>query len=164
MSMRKCLSPYLVAAAALSLAACAKNVGSKRAASHGKTRTVRTTAYTATEPGGPRNAIGQRLSCGPVGSAASDWSRFPVGTKFKIVRSGKVYRIDDYGSALVGTDTIDLYQPSRREMRSWGVRHVEIQIIEWGSPEQSLQILKPRTRAGYVRRMVTSLESKRGRG
>jgi 3D (Asp-Asp-Asp) domain-containing protein len=157
-------APLLAASALAFLVGCAGQGETKKQSAHGKTRTVRTTAYTCTEPGGPRNALGQRLSCGPVGSAAADWSRFPVGTKFKIVDTGKIYRIDDYGSALVGTDTIDLYKPSRGEMRSWGVRHVDIQILEWGSQDESLKILKPRSRAGYVRRMVASLETKPGRG
>ena len=46
---------------------------------------VRTTAYTHTEKGGRRNALGTYLSGRHVQSAASDWSRFPLGTRFRIV-------------------------------------------------------------------------------
>ena len=52
--------------------------------------------------------------------------------------------IDDYGGALVGTNTIDLYKTSRAAMRRWGVRHVDIDIIEWGSKEREPQSLWPR--------------------
>ena len=119
--------------------------------------TVRTTAYSHLEAGGHRNAIGTRLSDGAVKSAASDWSRFPVGTKFKIVSSGEVRIIDDYGSALAGTSTIDLYKPGMRTMRAWGVRNIEIRILEWGSPRRSLEILSPRSRNRHVAKMVASL-------
>jgi 3D (Asp-Asp-Asp) domain-containing protein len=129
-----------------------------------KTAKVRTTAYTAHEPGGPRNAVGKRLKTVPVNSAASDWSRFPLGTKFQIVQTGKVYEIDDYGSALVGTDTIDLFKLSNRDMRNWGVRYVDIKIIEWGSPELSLEVLEPRTRNRHVRQMVVALRGQKKRG
>ena len=47
-------------------------------------------------------------------SAAADWSRFPLGTRFQIVGTQDRYVIDDYGGALVGTNTIDLYKTSRR--------------------------------------------------
>ena len=128
--------------------------------SHRKIQKVRTTAYTHTEPGGSRNAIGGRLSSGTVKSAASDWSRFPLGTKFKLLQTGDIYRIDDYGSALVGTNTIDLYKTSKAGVRRWGVRHVDIEILEWGCSDRSLNVLEPRGRRGYVRRMIQSLRVK----
>ena len=121
---------------------------------------VRTTAYTHTERGGRRNAVGVRLSGANVMSAAADWSRFPVGTRFQIVGSSDRYVIDDYGGALIGTNTIDLYKTSRGAMRQWGVRHVDIDIIEWGSKEQSLKILNPRRKSRLIRRMIAGLEQK----
>ena len=48
-------------------------------------QSVRTTAYTHSERGGRHNAVGVRLSGANVMSAAADWSRFPVGTRFQIV-------------------------------------------------------------------------------
>jgi hypothetical protein len=75
------------------------------------------------------------------------------------VGSDRLYVVDDYGSALVGTNTIDLYMPSRREMANWGSRRVNIELLEVGSYQQSLKILKPRSRIAYVRRMVQNLES-----
>lgn len=119
---------------------------------------VRTTAYTHSEKGGGRNAIGRRLSGGNVMSAASDWSRFPLGTRFQIVGTSDRYVIDDYGGALVGTNTIDLYKASRVAMRRWGVRRVDIDILEWGSKEHSLKVLAPRRKHRLIRRMIADLE------
>jgi len=118
---------------------------------------VRTTAYTHTEAGGRRNAIGQRLSNDKVKSAAADWSRWPLGTKFRIVETDEVFQIDDYGSALVGTGTIDLYKSTRLAMKKWGVRSVDIDVIQWGSKEKSLAVLKPRQKNRIVRKMVLAL-------
>jgi 3D (Asp-Asp-Asp) domain-containing protein len=122
---------------------------------------VRTTAYTHTEKGGRRNAIGVRLSGSNVMSAASDWSRFPLGTRFQIVGSSDRYVIDDYGGALIGTNTIDLYKASRSAMRAWGVRRVDIDILQWGSKEQSLKVLNPRRKNRLIRRMIAGLEQQK---
>lgn len=120
---------------------------------------VRTTAYTHNEGSGGRNAIGRRLATGTVKSAASDWSRYPLGTRFRVVGTGQQYVIDDYGGALIGTKTIDLYKTSRGEMNRWGVRHVEIEVLSWGSHQESLKVLRPRKGARIVRRMIASLET-----
>ena len=37
-----------------------------------------------------------------IGSAAADWSRWPVGTVFRLISTGQVYRVEDYGWALAG--------------------------------------------------------------
>ena len=121
---------------------------------------VRTTAYTHTEAGGRRNAIGTRLSGQNVMSAAADWSRWPLGTKFRIVDTDEVFQIDDYGSALIGTGTIDLYKKNRLAMNQWGVRSVDIDVIEWGSPEKSLEVLAPRAKNRRVRTMILALSKK----
>jgi 3D (Asp-Asp-Asp) domain-containing protein len=118
---------------------------------------VRTTAYTHTEAGGRNNAVGTRLSGKNVMSAASDWSRWPLGTKFRIVGTEDVFKIDDYGSALIGTGTIDLYKTNRLAMRKWGVRSVDIDVLEWGSPKRSLEVLAPRKRDRRVRAMIIAL-------
>ncbi len=119
---------------------------------------VRTTAYTHSE-GSSRNAIGTRLSGKNVRSAASDWSRWPLGTKFRIVGTDEVFQIDDYGSALIGTGTIDLYKTNRFEMNKWGVRSVDIDILEWGSREHSLEVLSGRRRNHCVRAMILALQN-----
>lgn len=124
---------------------------------------VRTTAYTygAAENGDypTSNAVGGRLKTGNVKSAAADWSRWPLGTRFRIVETNQEYVVDDYGSAMVGTGTIDLFKASSREMDRWGVRHVTIEIIEWGSPEKSLEILSSRKKYRYIRDMVEDLQA-----
>jgi 3D (Asp-Asp-Asp) domain-containing protein len=118
---------------------------------------VRTTAYTSAEAGGRHDACGGILSTGAIHSAAADWSRYPVGTQFQIIETGEICEIDDYGSALVGTDTIDLYKDSGRQMNTWGVRMVHIKILVWGSPRRSLEILAPRSRNSHVRPMIAAL-------
>jgi len=95
-----------------------------------------------------------------VMSAASDWSRFPLGTRFRVVDTKEEYIIDDYGTALVGTETIDLYKPSRLEMQRWGMRHVDIDILQWGSEEESLKVLGPRAKNRTVRQMIAELQKK----
>ena len=121
---------------------------------------VRTTAYTRSDHGGGKNANGSQLKTGGLNSAAADWSRFPLGTKFQVCGTHQTYVVDDYGPALVGTNKIDLCMGSLREMNHWGVRKVTIDIIERGSYERSLALLKPRKRVPYVRRMVKVLEQK----
>jgi 3D (Asp-Asp-Asp) domain-containing protein len=93
-------------------------------------------------------------------SAASDWSRFPLGTRFRIVDAKEEYIIDDYGTGLVGTNTIDLYKKTRLETKRWGVRQVDIDILEWGSNEQSLKVLGPRAKHKCVQRMILALQKK----
>lgn len=124
---------------------------------------VKTTAYSASvEDNGDndgRNALGRPLKTGRVTSAAADWSRWPVGTRFRIVETGQEYIVDDYGSALVGTGTIDLYKTSDAQVDRWGVRHVTIEVLEWGSPRKSLQILRERRGARHTREMVKALQA-----
>lgn len=128
-------------------------------------RTVRTTAYTHDESDhlvyGNLSAVGTPLRFGNIRSAAADWSRYPQGTLFRIANQpGIVYQVDDYGSALVGTDTIDLYKPSRSAMNDWGVRHVNIEVIKWGSYQASMSLIKDRTRYPHVRKMFDDLQSR----
>jgi 3D (Asp-Asp-Asp) domain-containing protein len=130
-----------------------------------KRMTVRTTAYTHTEPGGRVNAIGGRLRYAHAQrSAASDWSWMPLGTRFKLLSLNKEYVIEDYGSALVNRKTIDLYFPTRSSMRNWGCRQEEIEILEWGSDAMSLKLLAPRTRNKHVATMVSNLRKQNGVG
>jgi len=125
---------------------------------------VRTTAYTQHEGGsGAHNAVGTYLSGRQVLSAASDWSRYPLGTRFRLVDTNEEYVIDDYGGALVGTGTIDLYKGSRSEVRNWGVRYMDIDILQWGSEEESLKVLAPRCKHSCVKKMVAALEKKKSK-
>ena len=125
---------------------------------------VKTTAYTHSEKDhlkhGKSNALDSTLKFGEVRSAAADWSDYPVGTKFKIEGEPYVYVVDDYGSALVGTRTIDLYKPSIASVKNWGVKKVNINVLQWGSFDRSLSILKTRDTKtkGAVHRMVSRLK------
>ncbi|MCH1409062.1 MAG: 3D domain-containing protein [Verrucomicrobiales bacterium] len=130
---------------------------------------VRTTAYSHLQsdslPYGRLSAAGNTLQYGDrVRSAAADWSKFPMGTRFVIEGLPYEYVVDDYGSALTGTKTIDIYKPNLAGIRQWGARNVPIRVIEWGSFEKSRKILDGRKHvrhAHHVRKMLSDIE-KRG--
>lgn len=129
-------------------------------------RVVRTTAYTHNEMDhrryGARNAVGSTLQyTDTMRSAAADWSVYPLGTRFKIKGEPYIYVVDDYGSALVGTGTIDIYQPNKQLMRKWGLRIVEIQVLQWGSSKLSMQMLAGRTRYNHCASMQASLQEQK---
>lgn len=160
-------SRFMAAAVALLFAGCATRPLPKYEKPLARTefQTVRTTAYTHSESDhiqyGSKCALGSELKCGSVKSAAADWSRWPAGTTFRIQETGDLYQVDDYGWALTGTNTIDLYKPSRSAMNSWGVRRVNIQVLDWGDPDRSLSILRPRGKYKHVRKMIAQLEDRR---
>ena len=168
LQMSKSLNLTIVLAVGCILVGCAEQsvvqkplAAVEAANSHlGRMPNVRTTAYTRIEKGGHRNALGKYLSGRHVMSAASDWSRFPLGTRFQIVDTKEEFIIDDYGTALIGTSTIDLYKPTNLEMKRWGVRNVDIDILQWGSEEQSLKVLGPRAKHQTPRRMIAALQKK----
>ena len=162
------MRPLLPAAlAALLLAGCAAGrqlPSYEKPLARAPVQQVRTTAYTHTEADhrkhGRKTAAGTTLRRGGINSAAADWSRWPLGTKFQLVETGEVYEVDDYGWALAGTNTIDLYQPTRGHMNRWGVRRVTIEILEWGDPQSSYALLKPRDKPRHVKRMIRQLEDR----
>jgi 3D (Asp-Asp-Asp) domain-containing protein len=95
-----------------------------------------------------------------IGSAAADWSRWPAGTVFRLLSTGQNYRVEDYGWALSGRNTIDLYMPNQREMNNWGARHEAIEILKWGDPHESLQFLRRHQDYRHIKRMVLELEGR----
>lgn len=126
-------------------------------------RFVRTTAYShmEKEPGAPGrlNASGTTLKYGKtIRSAAADWSLYPLGTQFRIKGLPYTYVVDDYGSALCGTNTVDLFFPSLKLMRKWGTREVEIEVIKWGSVRESFRFLKGRRKYNHCNRMYMGLK------
>lgn len=132
-------------------------------------RYVRTTSFShmEKEPGAPGrlNAAGTTLLYGKkVRSAAADWSLYPLGTKFKIKGQPYTYVVDDYGSALVGTNTVDIFQPSLKLMRKWGTRKVEITVIQWGDYERSRRLLSGRRRYSHCLKMHTAIVQKLNSG
>lgn len=129
-------------------------------------RVVRTTAYTCTEADhliyGNKNAAGTKLRySNKVRSAAADWSFYPVGTVLKIKGMDHLYVVDDYGSALTGTGTVDLYKPSHELMNRWGRRNVEVSVIQWGSFKRSAELLSGRTSFAHCRQMLANIERQR---
>jgi 3D (Asp-Asp-Asp) domain-containing protein len=125
-----------------------------------ETRTVtRTSKHAAKTPRSVKRAVA--ISRPPqIGSAAADWSRWPVGTVFRLLSTGQSYRVEDYGWALSGRNTIDLYMANQREMNSWGARQETIEILKWGDPEESLQFLRRHQNYRHIKRMVLELEGR----
>lgn len=159
------LSLSTLAVISVALVSCGspnKSTASAKVKGASRINSVRTTAYTHTEADhkqyGAASATGDRLKYGKVRSAATDWSVYPVGTVFQIEGDPHVYEVDDYGSALVGTNTIDIYKPDKAEMRNWGVRNVNIRVLRWGSFSKSLAIMRDRTKNEHVRKMVNRIE------
>lgn len=129
-------------------------------------RIVRTTAYSCGESDhliyGRKNAIGTALQFSDrIRSAAADWSVYPVGTTFTIKGQPYQYVVDDYGSALAGTGTIDIYQPTLEGMRKWGRRNVELTVIRWGSLTRSAEILSQRQGYSHCREMLADIVRQR---
>ncbi|TLD68256.1 hypothetical protein FEM03_23660 [Phragmitibacter flavus] len=149
-----------LACLALSSVSCASKTAMTKPIK--KIDNVRTTAYTHTESDhiqyGIKTADGGTLKYGNLRSAAADWSVYPVGTVFKVEGEPYLYEVDDYGSALVGTNTVDLYKPTKTAMNQHGVKHVNIKVMRWGSYQRSLAIMKPRTKHPHVRQMVSRIE------
>ena len=123
---------------------------------------VRTTAYTHTESDhlqhGCQTCIGTTLRYDAVHSAAADWSRWPLGTTFRILDTGEICKVDDIGWALSGRNTIDLYKPTRGAMNAWGTRTVNIEILNWGDDHGALAVLRKRSKYAHVQRMMKDLE------
>ena len=131
-----------------------------------RNRVVRTTAYTCSEDDhliyGSKNATGTHLRyTNRVRSAAADWSFYPVGTTFRIKGLPYLYVVDDYGSALTGTGTIDIYKPSKDIMNLWGRRNVELTIVQWGSFTRSAELLSQRTKFDHCRQMLSNIVRQR---
>ena len=131
-----------------------------------RNRLVRTTAYTCSEDDhliyGSANATGTQLRyTNRIRSAAADWSFYPVGTVFKIAGLPYTYVVDDYGTALTGTGTIDIYKPSKDMMNAWGRRNVEVTIVQWGSFTRSAEILAQRTKYSHCNQMLANIVRQR---
>lgn len=127
-----------------------------------RNRVVRTTAYTCTEDDhliyGSKNATGTQLRyTNRVRSAAADWSFYPVGTTFRIKGLPYLYVVDDYGSALTGTGTIDIYKPNKDIMNLWGTRTVELTIVQWGSFTRSAELLSQRAGFDHCKKMLANI-------
>jgi 3D (Asp-Asp-Asp) domain-containing protein len=121
----------------------------------GETRsTTRSTRITKSTRGAKRATA---VSTPRIGSAAADWSRWPAGTIFRLLSTGQMYKVDDYGWALSGRNTIDLYMATPNEMNAWGARAEPIQILQWGNPDESLRFLERHQEYRHIKRMVFEL-------
>jgi 3D (Asp-Asp-Asp) domain-containing protein len=131
-----------------------------------RNRIVRTTAYTCSESDhliyGSKNATGTELRYNDkVRSAAADWSFYPVGTTFRIKGLPYLYVVDDYGSALLGTGTVDIYTPSKEIMGLWATRTVEMTVVQWGSMTRSAELLSKRTSYDHCKKMLANIVRQR---
>ncbi len=157
------LQRLIVLAAVMIFAGCARKLPPyEKPIARTQFQRVRTTAYTHTESDhtryGCQTCIGTTLRYDAVHSAAADWSRWPVGTTFRILDTGEICKVDDIGWALSGRNTIDLYKPTRDAMNAWGTRTVNIEILNWGDDREALAILRKRSKYAHVQRMAKDLE------
>ena len=68
--------------------------------------------------------------------------------------------MEDYGWALSGRNTIDLYMANQREMNNWGAREEAIEVLKWGDPQESLGFLRRHQDYRHIKRMVLELEGR----
>ena len=66
------------------------------------------------------------------GHVAADWRIFPPGTRLYIPGYGEAV-VEDRGGAVKGYH-LDLFVDSYAEARKWGVKELEVYIIEKGRP------------------------------
>ncbi len=161
------LHSLLLLAFAFALAACSSSPARKlpkyeKPIARTRFQSVRTTAYTHSESDhlvyGRKSALGTTLRSGSINSAAADWARWPAGTVFRICSTGEVYQVDDYGWALTGRNTIDLYKPSRGSMNAWGLRQERIEVIRWGDAWVSYKKMKPAAKYAHVAQMLRDIK------
>ncbi|HTS26222.1 MAG TPA: 3D domain-containing protein [Bryobacteraceae bacterium] len=68
------------------------------------------------------------------GLVAADLNVLPLGTEILVKNAGRysgTYTVADTGSKVIGRH-IDIYMPSVREALTFGRRHVEVSVLEWG--------------------------------
>src|SRR5258708_9946267 len=53
-----------------------------------------------------------------IATPAADWSRWPAGTVFRLLSTGQNYRVEDYGWALSGPNTLHLYIANHPQLNS----------------------------------------------
>lgn len=134
------VSAYLVLASAFGAAVLAA-----MAAEAGGGETVVATAYSWREPAhrkwGDKNAIGSSLQRHVEGlpQIAVDPRRIPLGSIVRVDGLGKRIATDTGG--LIKGSKIDIHWQSVAEMRAWGKRRVEIEVVRrgWGAGTKAAQ-------------------------
>jgi hypothetical protein len=66
--------------------------------------------------------------------------------------------VDDYGWALTGRNTIDLYKPTKSAMNAWGRRFERIEILKWGDPWVSYNKMKPASKYRHIAQMMRDIK------
>src|SRR5204863_10213850 len=97
--MPKCLNLTLAGIVSCLVVGCATHSGLNLAGAQ-RRQNVRSTAYTHTERGGAHNAHVRYLSGRHVMSAASDWSRFTLGSRFRFADTIEDIFNDDNGKEM----------------------------------------------------------------
>lgn len=69
------------------------------------------------------------------GMVAADWRLFPPGTKLYIPGYGEAI-VEDRGGAVKGNH-LDLFVDSYQEARQWGVRNIDVYVIEHASKSRT---------------------------
>jgi hypothetical protein len=77
-----------------------------------------------------------------------------------LLSTGQNYRVEDYGWALSGRNTIDLYMANQRAMNTWGACEERIEVLKWGDPQESLQFLRRHQDYRHIKRMVLEPEGR----
>jgi len=130
-----------------------------------KTVDIRCTAYTSSEK--DHKKYKKLTACGTQlqpGTLATDWSQFPVNTILRI--NGVLCKVRDYGSFIIkarerSIPTVDVYQPTRKQMNRFGVKYVDnVEIVQFGDYQKSLDILKDRLNYQHCRLMYEQILKK----
>lgn len=106
---------------------------------------IRTTSYCPQEPGGFYSCTGKRLH---RGDCAADLSIYPLGTTFDI--NGTTYTVADCGSAVCGSNHIDIFCPTRREMNERGTIMADVGVLSVPQRSHSLGRSLRRSRGIYA--------------
>lgn len=63
-------------------------------------------------------------------------------------------------SVVVSTGTIDIYKLTRSLMNAWSERHVDIEVLQWGSWERRTNIMRDRMKWPHVRQMIHGIHER----
>ncbi len=102
----------------------------KSTAPSGKSFRVKATAYSTDSPGNTYTASGMKTERNPNGysTIAVDPNVIPLGTKLYVEGYGNAIAADT-GSAIKG-NFIDVFFNTREETSNWGVKYLNVQILD----------------------------------